>query len=63
MDNNPLPLEIRKAINYGFDRVKMLKYLRNNIGTPAINGFVPMGLPSFNTNVIGYNYNPEKAKS
>ena len=62
MDNNPLPLEIRKAINYGFDRVKMLKYLRNNIGTPAINGFVPMGLPSFNTNVIGYNYNPEKAK-
>ncbi|MBT6650935.1 MAG: ABC transporter substrate-binding protein, partial [Flavobacteriales bacterium] len=58
MDNNPLPLEIRKAINYAFDRVKMLKYLRNNIGTPAINGFVPMGLPSFNTNVIGYNYNP-----
>ena len=62
MDNNPLPLEIRKAINYGFDRVKMLKYLRNNIGTPAIYGFVPMGLPSFNTNVVGYNYNPEKAK-
>ena len=62
MDNNPLPLEIRKAINYGFDRLKMLKYLRNNIGTPAINGFIPMGLPSFNTNVIGYNYNPEKVK-
>jgi peptide/nickel transport system substrate-binding protein len=59
---NPLPLEIRKAINYGFDRVKMLKYLRNNIGTPAINGFVPMGLPSFSGNTIGYQYNPEKAK-
>lgn len=62
MDKNPLPLEIRKAINYGFDRVKMLKYLRNNIGTPAINGFVPLGLPSFSKKVRGYNYNPEKAK-
>jgi len=59
---NPLPLEIRKAINYGFDRGKMLKYLRNNIGTPAINGFLPMGLPSFSQKVKGYDYNPEKAK-
>ena len=62
LENEPLPLEIRQAINYGFDRVKMLKYLRNNIGTPATNGFVPVGLPSFSENVIGYNYNPEKAK-
>ena len=60
--DTPLPLEIRQAINYGFDRVKMLRYLRNNIGTPAVNGFVPMGLPSFSENVKGYNYNPEKAK-
>ena len=43
IDNNPLPLEIRKAINYGFDRRKMIKYLRNNIGSPAINGFIPIG--------------------
>lgn len=57
--NNKL---IRKAINYGFDRVKMIKYLRNGIGTPAINGFIPAGLPSFN-HQKGYEYNPEKAKS
>jgi len=62
MDEKPIPLEIRKAINYGFDRKKMLKYLRNNIGYPAINGFVPVGLPSFNHNLIGYDYNIEKAK-
>jgi len=55
-------LKIRKAINYGFDRKKMLKYLRNNIGTPAENGFVPKGMPSFSSSVIGYNYNPEKSK-
>ena len=60
--DKPLPLGIRQAINYGFDRVKMLKYLRNNIGTPANQGFVPMGLPSFSESVKGYNYDPEKAK-
>jgi len=59
---NPLPLKIRQAINYGFDRVKMLKYLRNNIGTPANQGFIPLGLPSFSKNLNGYNYNPKKAR-
>jgi len=55
-------LKIRQAINYGFDRKKMLRYLRNNIGTPAVNGFIPKGMPSFNSNVIGYNYDPERSK-
>lgn len=54
-------IKIRKAINYGFDRIKMIKYLRNDIGTPAINGFIPKGMPSFN-NMEGYTYQPEKAK-
>ncbi len=52
---------LRKAINYGFDRVKMIKFLRNGIGFPASNGFVPNGLPSFNGQK-GYTYQPEKAK-
>jgi oligopeptide transport system substrate-binding protein len=62
--NSPLKLKkIRQAINYGFDRRKMMLYLRNSIGTPAESGFVPMGLPSFNaTDVKGYSFDPEKAK-
>lgn len=52
---------IRKALNYGFDRKKMIKYLRNGIGTPAENGFIPKGLSGHNTN-IGYSYQPEIAK-
>lgn len=52
---------IRKAINYGFDRKKMMKFLRNGIGSPAINGFVPKGLPSFN-NQKGYDFKPDMAK-
>ncbi|NNC50007.1 MAG: ABC transporter substrate-binding protein [Flaviramulus sp.] len=52
---------IRKAINYGFDRKKMIIYLRNGIGNPAIGGFIPKGLPGYNES-IGYTYQPEKAK-
>ena len=64
MKNNPLAIKkIRQAINYGFDRKKMITYLRNSIGTPAEYGFIPPGLPSFDSvEVKGYNYNPEKAK-
>ena len=53
---------LRKAINYGFDREKMMIYLRNGIGIPANGGFIPKGLPGFNT-TIGYSYQPEKAKT
>lgn len=66
MDENNLTITqqkaIRQAINYGFDRVKMMTYLRNNIGIPALKGFVPKGLPSFTEGLEGYDYNPERAK-
>lgn len=52
---------IRKAINYGFDRKKMMIYLRNGIGNPANGGFIPKGLPGHDT-TIGFTYQPEKAK-
>ncbi len=59
--NNIIKSEkLRKAVNYGFDREKMITYLRNGIGTPAQHGFIPKGLPSFD-NIKGYSYNPEKA--
>jgi peptide/nickel transport system substrate-binding protein len=64
VSSSPLRLKkIRQAINYGFDRRKMILYLRNSLGTPAESGFVPMGLPSFDSSIVkGYNYNPAKAK-
>ncbi len=52
---------IRKAINYGFDRKKMMTYLRNGIGNPAYGGFIPIGLQGHNES-IGFSYQPEKAK-
>lgn len=65
LKNSPLKLKaIRQAINYGFDRRKMMLYLRNSIGTAAESGFIPTGLPSFDSAVVkGYSYNPQKAKA
>lgn len=53
---------LRKAIGYGFDRAKMMTYLRSNMGYPAHNGFVPAGMPGFSTDLEGFNYNPELAR-
>jgi len=62
--HSPLRLQkIRQAINYGFDRQKMMLYLRNSIGTAAESGFIPAGLPGYDTTIVkGYHYNVVKAK-
>lgn len=58
-----LDVRIRQAINYGFSRADMIRFLRNNKGMPATHGMVPIGLPSFASNsYYGYDYQPEKAK-
>ena len=63
-DNSPLKdLRIRQAVNLGFDRRKMMRYLRNNIGTPGVGGFVPIGLPGFDSlQSYGYEYDPQRAR-
>lgn len=61
--NSPLRIKkIRQAINYAIDKRKLVFYLRNSNGFPAENGFVPAGMPSFDTAVKGYVYNPVKAR-
>jgi len=64
LKNSPMRLQkIRQAINFGFDRRKMVLYLRNSLGTAAESGFVPMGLPSFDSSVVkGYHYDPGKSR-
>lgn len=51
---------IRQAMNYGFDRAKMIAFLRNGMGTAAVNGMIPAGLAG--TGAKGYDFNPELAK-
>jgi peptide/nickel transport system substrate-binding protein len=41
----------------------MMMYLRNSIGIPAESGFVPAGLPSFDSTVVhGYHYDLKRAR-
>lgn len=55
--------KVRQALNYGFDRRKMVLYLRNSLGIPAEAGFVPAGLPSFDSSKVkGYDYNPQRSR-
>ena len=62
--NSPLRwAPVRQAINYGFDRRKMMLYLRNSLGLPAESGFIPAGLPSFDSaKVHGFHYDPARAR-
>ncbi|WP_153799649.1 ABC transporter substrate-binding protein [Foetidibacter luteolus] len=64
VSNSPLRIKaIRQAMNYAFDRRKLMMYIRNSIGIPAESGMVPDGLPSMNVQMVkGYTYNPLKAK-
>lgn len=55
--------KVRQAINYGFDREKMMKFLRNNIGKPALSGFIPAGMPCFDEEAVnGYSYRPDRSR-
>lgn len=53
-------VNLRQAIGCGFDRRKMMRYLRNNIGAPGVGGFIPKGLPGFGNR--GHEYDPERAR-
>ena len=51
---------IREAINIGFDRKKMMIFLRNNIGFMGNKGFIPRGLPGHTKNQVR-KYQPRRA--
>jgi peptide/nickel transport system substrate-binding protein len=42
----------------------MILYLKNSLGLPAESGFVPAGLPSFDSTCVrGYHYDPDRARA
>ncbi|MEI7491948.1 MAG: ABC transporter substrate-binding protein [Bacteroidota bacterium] len=65
VDGRPNPLRdkrVRQAINLAFDRNKMITYLRNNIGSPGVNGIIPKGLPAFDSSKVYYACDIERAR-
>ncbi len=62
--DNPLNDKyLRQALNYAVDRKLMMRTLRNNVGVPAEQGVTPLGLPSFDKNLAGYDYDLDKARA
>jgi peptide/nickel transport system substrate-binding protein len=60
--NNPLlDKNVRLAINHGFDRARMVKYLKNNLCQPAYRGIIPKGLPGYSDEGYKFTYNPDYA--
>lgn len=54
---------VRQAISCGFDRGKMMKYMRNNVGEPGRKGMIPCGLGGYDAGSgYGYDYDPERAR-
>ena len=53
---------VRGAINYAIDRRKIVTYFKNGMGIPAMQGFIPAGMPGYDATAnYGYNYDPAKA--
>lgn len=60
--NSPIKnVLVRRAMNYAIDRHKIVTYFRNGIGIPATSGFIPDGMPGYDsTHSYGYHYNTAK---
>lgn len=54
--------KLRQALNYAIDKDRILKYVLKNRGKAAVNGPLPPGMPGYDSSIIGYTYNKEKAK-
>lgn len=54
---------LRQAINYSIDREKIVRYRRNNLGTPATGGFIPPEMHAYDAKKLhGFTYDPDKAR-
>ncbi len=54
--------DLRRAVSYAIDRKAMVRYMRNNVYTPASGGFIPEGMPGYSRDA-GYTYNPDSVNA
>ena len=55
-------LLVRQAINYAIDKPKIVRYFKNGATAPATEGFIPRGMPGYDSTAsFGYHYDPAKA--
>ena len=53
--------KVRQALNYALDLESLTTTLLQGVVVPA-KGILPPGFPGYNTNIQGYEFNPEKAR-
>lgn len=54
---------VRQAINYAINREDIVRFRRNNLGTPATSGFIPPSMRPYEPSLLkGYTYDPDKAR-
>lgn len=56
-------LNFRKALNHSIDRERLVLYMRNSIGYPADQGFVPPGMFSKVLDIKGYAFDTSLART
>ena len=54
--------KVRQALNYAVDKGEIATEVLEDLVVPA-KGIIPPGFPSYNPDLRGYEYDPEKAKS
>ena len=54
-------IKVRQAFNYAIDRATLASVLLEDLVVPA-SGILPPGFPGYNPDLVGYKYNPEKAR-
>ena len=53
---------LRQALNYAIDRHRIVAYLLNSRAIPAYHGVLPPTMPGFNDSLVGYRYDPARAR-
>ena len=54
-------IKVRQAFNYAIDRQTLAATLLQDLVVPAA-GILPPGFPGYNPDLVGYNYDPDKAR-
>jgi ABC-type transport system substrate-binding protein len=54
--------DLRRALNYAIDRHRLVTYVMRGRAIPATHGVLPPSMGGFSDTVMGYTYNPTKAR-
>src|SRR5262249_39070398 len=54
--------KVRQAFNYAINRKAIVEEIRHGVGSVPAKGILPPGMPGYDPDLVGYYYNPRRAK-